>query len=153
MTDAEHAGTAHDLKTTFRWTERLIASALVDDQRTFRHVANLLRPFAEAWQPSGPAHNDFYDEQVIVTPSGRFALVDFEETGDAEPMLDEGTLLAHLRWMSKLTHAGEPFELYRLRLREVALDRFSWNEQELALREAYVLLRLSLASEVLAGAA
>ena len=50
--------------------------------------------FAAAWRPTALAHNDFYDDQMLLMPAGNLALVDFEETGPGDPML------AHLRWMA-----------------------------------------------------
>ena len=57
-----------------------------------------LDSFVESWRPSRIAHNDFYDDQMLVLPDGGIAMVDFEETGPGDPMLDVGNFLAHLRW-------------------------------------------------------
>ena len=38
-------------------------------------ITRVLDPFVEAWRPSTVAHNDFYDDQLLVLPDGRAALV------------------------------------------------------------------------------
>jgi hypothetical protein len=139
------AGHPLDLAAAFRWTERLLAQVLQDEgtRQALRRAADVLGPFAEAWQPSALAHNDFYDDQLLLTPSGRLALVDFEETGPGDPLLDVGNLLAHLRWMARFGIASEACDAYRRRFRSAALHRFGWEEGALALREAFALFRLS----------
>ncbi len=129
----------------FRWTRGLLARAALDEgvQSLLGQVTALLEPFAEAWRPTVVAHNDFYDDQLLLTPSGRLALVDFEEVGPGDPLLDVGTFLAHLRWMMGPGATGEACAVYRERLRGAALSRFGWREDELARREAYALFRLS----------
>jgi hypothetical protein len=56
--------------------------------------------FVRIRRPVSAAHNDFYDDQVIVMPSGRLAVVDFEEAGGGDPLLDlaqrEAFALFHL---------------------------------------------------------
>ncbi len=140
-----NAGQTLDVAAAFRRTQRVLSQVLPegDGQRMLRHVARALRPFAEAWRPSALAHNDFYDDQLIVTPTGRIAVIDFEETGPGDPMLDVGNMLAHLRWMARLSSAPEAFGAYHRELRSAALERFGWEEQALALREAFALFRLS----------
>ena len=39
-----------------------------------------------------------YDDQLILTPERELALVDYEEVGPGDPMLDVGNFLAHLSW-------------------------------------------------------
>ena len=79
----------------------------------------------------------------MLTPRGSLALVDFEETGPGDPLLDVGNLLAHLHWMARFGIAPEACAAYRLRFRATALERFDWDEHHLALREAFALFRLS----------
>ena len=90
------------------------------------------------------AHNDFYDDQMLALPDGRMALVDFEEAGPGDPMLDVGNFLAHLRWRSCLGRQRKndaTGSYYRL-FRDAALDRFRWSDRELALREGVCLFRI-----------
>ena len=108
------------------------------------HISGLLDQFVQSWQPTGIAHNDFYDDQMLVLPDGRIALVDFEEAGPGDPLLDVGNFLAHLRWASRFGRlgrgeaSGKTHELFR----SAALERFGWRERDLALREAVCLFRI-----------
>jgi hypothetical protein len=99
--------------------------------------------FVHDWRPVSAAHNDFYDDQVIVMPSGQLAVVDFEEAGGGDPLLDVGNLLAHLRWMGTAGPAGQPSLDYHKRVWETALHSFGWSASDLALREAFALFHLS----------
>ena len=112
--------------------------------RSLEDAVKSLDPFVRDWRPNVIAHNDFYDDQMLVLRDGRIAVVDFEEAGPGDPMLDVGNFLAHLRWAS---HFGRSREAdargaYRQVLRSAALDRFQWSERELALREAVCLFRV-----------
>ena len=111
----------------------------------FNSAARALDQFVESWEPTGTAHNDFYDDQMLVLPEGKIALVDFEEAGPGDPMLDVGNFLAHLNWGANLgkrkRHAEACREYHRL-FRGAALERFQWNEKDLNMREAVCLFRV-----------
>ena len=81
---------------------------------------------------------------MLILPDGRVALVDFEETGAGDPLLDVGNFLAHLGWAAcfRREAQAEASRIYRHIFRAAALDRFKWNEQDLALREAVCLFRI-----------
>jgi len=134
-----------NLQGGFHLTQRLLSHLLQgEEERQMLHqVTEVLGPFSETWRPSTLAHNDFYDDQVFFTPDGHLVLVDFEEVGPGDPLFDVGNALAHLLWMSRFGIAREPCDLYRRRLRSVALQRFGWKEQDLNLREALAIFRLS----------
>ena len=134
-----------DLLGGFQMTERLLSHLLQDEEagRFLQQVTDVLAPFSEAWRPSALAHNDFYDDQVLLTPEGDLALVDFEETGLGDPLFDVGNMLAHLRWMARFGNAPEACDAYRSSVRSAALARFGWEPQALNLREAFALFRLS----------
>ena len=134
-----------DLRGGFRMTERLLSYVLwgKETRHMLQQVTDVLGPFAETWRPSAIAHNDFHDDQLILTPEGRLALVDFEEVGLGDPLLDVANLLAHLRWMARFGNAPEECEAYHWRVRDAALVRFDWDPRALDLREAFVLFRLS----------
>ena len=140
-----NAGHPLNVSAGFRRTWRLLSQVLEDEEarQALRRAADVLGPFAEAWRPATLAHNDFYDDQVLLTPTGDLALIDFEETGPGDPLLDVGNMLAHLRWMARFGTATEMCDAYRHRFRSAALDRFGWQEKLLDLREAYALFRLS----------
>jgi thiamine kinase-like enzyme len=88
------------------------------------------------------AHNDFYDDQVLVTPDRHLVLVDFEEIGPGDPLFDVGNMLAHLRWMARFGITPEAYNSYYYRMRSAALERFGWDAQELDMREALAIFRL-----------
>ena len=113
-------------------------------RRSLKDATKSLDPFVRSWSPTGIAHNDFYDDQMLVLPDGRIALVDFEEAGPADPMLDVGNFLAHLRWASCFGREGrrDGSGTYYEQFRYAALERFRWADRDLAFREAVCLFRI-----------
>lgn len=94
-------GTPYNLPGGYRHARRMfenVARENVETTIVLNEITDVLDSFIETWKPQGIAHNDFYDDQLIVTPDGRMALVDFEEAGPGDPLLDVGNFLAHLRW-------------------------------------------------------
>lgn len=136
---------ARNLHRTFRWTAAFLAQVLEEAtaRQQLQAVVAALGPFAEAWRPTALAHNDFHDDQLLLAPSGDVSLVDFEEVGPGDPLLDVGNLLAHLRWVAAFAKEPGPYVRYRQRFRQAALRRFSWREHELNRREAFALFRLA----------
>ncbi len=112
--------------------------------RSLAQAVETLDPFVESWQPSGTAHNDFYDDQMLRLRDGRVALVDYEEAGPGDPLLDVGNFLAHLRWAARFGRKGdaEASGAYYEAFRDAALRRFGWNEADLSLREGVCLFRV-----------
>jgi len=143
--EADDLGRSRNVAAGLRSTRGLLWEVLPEGKAhpTLRRLLRDLTPFAEAWVPTALAHNDFYDDQVILTPTGRLALVDFEEAGPGDPLLDVGNMLGHLRWMSHFNKKGSAYAAYRQELLAATLERFGWDTRELALREAYALYRLS----------
>ena len=134
------AGAYRRARRSFRHNARDYTEAM----RNLNYATRSLDPFVRDWRPNVIAHNDFYDDQMLVLRDGRIAVVDFEEAGPGDPMLDVGNFLAHLRWAS---HFGRSREAdargaYHQVFRSAALDRFRWSEHELALREAVCLFRV-----------
>ena len=136
-----------NLKGLYRRAKRILGHATQcdnDARHRLRAAVQPLDPFVAAWQPTCLAHNDFYDDQMLVLPDGRIALVDFEETGLGEPMLDVGNFLAHLRIQSRLGREdyAAVISAYHDAFRREALERMPWDEHELDLREAVCLFRI-----------
>ncbi len=135
------------LRGAYRRARRVFRHVLRDHdapRQVLRQASNKLEPFVESWRATSMAHNDFYDDQLIRIPDGRIALVDFEETGLGDPLLDVGNFLAHMRWSA---HFGGDVEAkasgdYYGRFRDAALARFGWSERELNLREAVCIFRV-----------
>ena len=140
-------GQPFNLNSLYRRAKRILGHATGSSdeaRRSLQSAARVLDPFVAAWRPSSLAHNDFYDDQMLILPDGRIALVDFEETGPGDPMLDVGNFLAHLRIQAGLGRgsAAAAADAYRGEFRRVALERFGWDERELDLREAVGLFRI-----------
>ena len=139
-------GRPFNLSGRYRGAKQEIKNAARDHdgaRREFDRAVAVLDPFIQSWQPLGTAHNDFYDDQMLVLPDGRLVLVDFEETGPGDPMLDVGNFLAHLRWSAMSgTEKRAVFRMeYHGILKNAALDRFGWDERDLGLREGACLFR------------
>ena len=135
-----------DILGGYKSTGRLLAHVLEDEeaaQQPFLQVMDALGPFAKAWRPSALAHNDFHDDQVLITPADRLALVDFEEVGAGDAQFDVANLMAHLHWMARFGNAPEACGAYRAGVRSAALDRFGWDARDLDVREAYGIFRLA----------
>ena len=132
------AGTYRRAKRSFRYLGDGATSALT------KRITRTLDPFVEEWRPSAVAHNDFYDDQVLVLDDGRMALVDLEEAGPGDPQLDVGNFLAHLRWSARFgrQREGSGAASYYDEVRGAALERFAWRERDLSLREAVCLFRI-----------
>ena len=130
----------------YRRADRMLRHALRNDNEAIAVVDQItgkLDRFVKSWKPTAVAHNDFYDDQMILMPDGRVALVDFEEAGPGDPLLDVGNFLAHLRWASHTlrSKSGAHDKCYEA-FKRLALERFGWDEQDLAMREAVCLFRL-----------
>ena len=108
----------------------------------FTSAVEVLDRFVETWQATSTAHNDFYDDQMVLLPDGKIALVDIEGAGPGDPMLDVGNFLAHLRWSSDVSRRGTAYGEYHAAFRREANERFRWAEAELDLREAVCLFRI-----------
>ncbi len=115
-----------------------------DMRRDLEDLHTRMAPFVRDWHPVSMAHNDFYDDQLLVTPGGDLALVDFEAIAAGDPLLDIGNFLAHLRWSARFSRRSQAKNSGRYydKLREAALERFGWKARELDYREAVCLFRV-----------
>ena len=125
-------GRTLDILSGFKMTEGLLSHVIpASEQHLVHRLADVLGPFCATWRPSALAHNDFHDDQVVLTPQGRLALVDFDEIGLGDPLLDVANLMAHLRWMARFRNAPEECQAYHRLIRNAALNRFDWDPQDL----------------------
>ena len=134
-----------NLPGAYHRAKQILEHSLPNDdegRQEYGDTVEVLDPFAESWRPSAVAHNDFYDDQMVVLPDGRLALVDLEGAGPGDPMLDVGNFLAHLNWSSRVSRRGDAFGEYHHAFRREALERFGWTEADLNLREAVCLFRI-----------
>ena len=134
------------LMRAYRRARRSFRYALPDPSSARRYLREAMKgldDFVREWRPTALAHNDFYDDQLILTPQRELALVDYEEVGPGDPMLDVGNFLAHLSWSVLFGRKGAAAaaKRYQQELRGAALARFGWTARELALREAVCLFR------------
>ena len=115
-----------------------------ESSQSLNLFANSLNAFVRSWRPSGMAHNDFYDDQLLALRRGRLALVDLEDIGPGDPILDIASFLAHLRWstQSRRGDRAANCRAYHQELRRAALRRCGWDARDLDLREAVCLLRI-----------
>ena len=115
-----------------------------DSLKGLNAIADALDSFVGSWRPLCMAHNDFYDDQMLLTEDGRIALVDLEDIGPGDPMLDVGNFLAHLRWSSRSSNEvrANNCRAFHEEFLRAALERFKWDAHSLALREAVCLLRI-----------
>ena len=137
-----------DLARAYRRAKRSFWQKVRDHsaaQRNLVQATQVLDDFVASWQPVvGLAHNDFYDDQLLLMRDGRIALVDYEEIGPGDPLLDVGNFLAHLRWSTCFGNQKEAkaSRAYYDWFQGAALERFRWSARELALREAVCLFRV-----------
>jgi hypothetical protein len=89
-------------------------------------------------------HGDLYEGQVFVGADGRLGLVDLDDVGPGDPVLDAATFCAHLLALagSAGTAAGRILR-YRESLRAAFLRRLAVDPRALAWREAYAMLLLA----------
>ncbi len=131
----------------YRRARRVFRQVLGDHdeaRRKLKHATAELDDFATAWEPATVAHNDFYDDQMIRVYDGRLALVDFEEAGLGDPLLDVGNFLAHMHWSARFGREAEAQAsgaCYH-EFRAAALERFGWDERALDLRVAVCIFRV-----------
>ena len=145
--DGAPEGRAFSLKRRYVQAKRILSHASRGDEglrQSLRTATGRLDPFVESWRPSGMAHNDFYDDQMLELPGGRIALVDFEELGPGDPMLDVGNFLAHMLIQARLGRGSvsSATGAYQAAFRGASLDRSTWDERELDLRVAVCLFRI-----------
>ena len=107
-------------------------------------IVDALDAFVRSWRPSAMAHNDFYDDQLLLMQNGQIALVDLEDIAPGDPLLDVGNFLAHLRWSSRSSNQvrAKNCKAFHDAMRRAALERFGWNARSLAFREAVCLFRI-----------
>ena len=145
--DGVQKGQPFNLSGAYRRAKRLLAHFASESEAAssrIERISKSLDTFVEAWRPSTVAHNDFYDDQILVLPDGDVALVDLEEAGPGDPMLDIANFTAHLRWRSRFgRHVEDDANAsYLNEFRTAAIERFGWYERDLNLREAVCMFRI-----------
>lgn len=91
-----------------------------------------------------PVHGDLYEAQVLVDDDGTLGLVDLDDLGRGDPLLDAATFSAHLVALALLPGPATARILaYRAELRRAFLDHLGAPERSLRWREAYAMLLLA----------
>ena len=94
---------------------------------------------------AGPTiHGDLYEAQIFVDERHRLGLIDLEDAGPGDPLLDAANFLSHLATLSVSDPRtqGRPLA-YRALLRRAMLDALGGSEAELAWRESLSMLLLA----------
>jgi aminoglycoside phosphotransferase (APT) family kinase protein len=88
-------------------------------------------------------HGDLYESQILVD-GDRLGLIDLDDLGPGDPLLDAANFSAHLLLLGTGGGpAGGRILRYRDELRAASCRRLGTGPADLAWREAYCLLRLA----------
>lgn len=94
--------------------------------------------------PQGLVHGDLYEGQILVAEDRSLTLVDLEEMGLGDPVLDAANLTAHLlAYALASPEARDRLRAYRLVVRDAFRRRLEVAPEAFAWREALVLLQLA----------
>ena len=124
---------------------RVVARLLPDHGCAAGRVAEAIVARAEESDPPDEmiVHGDLYENQVLVDGE-RFGLIDLDDVGPGDPLLDAANFSAHLLLLGTSgTPAGGLILRYRDELRAAFCRRLDAGPAALAWREAYCLLRLA----------
>jgi Phosphotransferase enzyme family len=124
---------------------QMVARLLPGEGCAAGRLAEAVIGWAEGSEPPEEwiVHGDLYENQVFVDGQ-TLGLVDLDDLGPGDPLLDAANFSAHLR---VLAASGPPaaavIQGYRDELRAALLRRLDADPAALAWREAYCLLRLA----------
>jgi hypothetical protein len=124
---------------------RVVARLLPGGACTAARLAEAVIGWSEASETPRQSiiHGDLYENQVLVDGE-RFGLIDLDDLGPGDPLLDGANFSAHLLILGT---SGSPAAgvilRYREELRRAFCDRLDASPSELAWRESYCLLRLA----------
>jgi hypothetical protein len=91
-----------------------------------------------------PVHGDLYEAQVLVADDDALGLVDLDDVGLGDPLLDAATFSAHLVALALCPGAATPRILaWRSELRRAFLDHLGAHERSLRWRESYAMILLA----------
>jgi aminoglycoside phosphotransferase (APT) family kinase protein len=120
-----------------------VARLLPGEACAAERLAEALIGSAEASEPAEEwvVHGDLYESQVLVDGE-TLGLIDLDDLGPGDPLLDGANFSAHLLLLGTSGPAGNLTLRYREELRVAFLRTFDADAAALAWREAYCLLRL-----------
>jgi hypothetical protein len=124
---------------------QVVARLLPEKACAAGRLAEAAVGWAEASEPPEEwiVHGDLYETQVVVD-GDTLGLLDLDDLGPGDPLLDAANFSAHLLLLGTSgTPAGGLILRYREELREAFCRRFDAAPADIAWREAYCLLRLA----------
>lgn len=137
-------GKPRDHVRSARSTGRVLAHLLPHRGAEISDATDMLAEEAGRLIAVTPLHGDLYDAQVFVDERGSLGLIDLEDAGPGDLLLDAANLLAHLAALSASSPQAARRPLaYRSLLRTYLLNGSGIPEHELAWREALCMLRLA----------
>ena len=122
---------------------QVVARLLPGEACAAERLAEALIGWAEASEPAEEwvVHGDLYESQVLVDGE-TLGLIDLDDLGPGDPLLDGANFSAHLLLLGTSGPAGNLILRYREELRVAFLRTLDADAAALAWREAYCLLRL-----------
>jgi hypothetical protein len=96
--------------------------------------------------PTTPAvvHGDLYEGQILVGDRFRLGLLDLDDLGYGDPVMDAATATSHLMSLADSHPGSAPLIMaYRRLLRRVLIEKLQTSDRALAGREALVMLSLA----------
>jgi Phosphotransferase enzyme family len=99
---------------------------------------------ASAVPPGPTVHGDLYEGQIFVGERNGLGLIDLDDAGLGDPLLDAANLLSHLAVLSASTPRARRRPLaYRALLRPLVLEGLGASEADLTWRESLCMLLLA----------
>jgi hypothetical protein len=144
-----NAGWSGDAKSrtpgrSVRIAATLLAQVLPERRVEIAGLAAELAGRAEGTSAGPTIHGDLYEAQIFVDEHHRLGLIDLEDAGPGDPLLDAANLLSHLATLSVSDPRAQGRPLaYRVLLRRALLDALGVSEAELAWRESLSMLLLA----------
>ena len=131
-----------------RSAARLLAAVVpTRAEKTFELGERIAGDAAQQPPPrSEVVHGDLHEAQILVAPDGTLALVDLDDLGHGDAVLEAATLSAHLLLLADGAADGAVRArvlAYREEVRTAGLKRLDCGEEALRWREAYRLLLLA----------
>ncbi len=94
--------------------------------------------------PSAVVHGDLYDGQIFVDDNFDLGLIDIDDVGPGDPILEAANSCTHLVALGMAVPSAEPSAMaYRQLLREAFVDHLGIDPRELWWRAAVVMLGLA----------
>lgn len=122
----------------------LLAHILPWRRHEIRDAYRALAELAAKTDRDATVHGDLYGSQIFVDERNTLGLIDLEDGGPGDPLMDAANMLAHLTVMHYFTpEAGGRPAAYRVLMRDAILDGFGASEWDLNWRESYALLMLA----------